>query len=161
MGQLCSPTHSCARSYPLFEVCLSGVWTLLWWWYLQQAQNAALRAWCTSALRREWGAKGSWGGHSFAVLPTLSRLLPTHLRQVTKSVQRASAEGSPSGRSSPFVCLSWQDVETEGSVNIKGSFRRIQTLISSYQLVKPGDKPNSLVLTAIIIRHLLCSLCSL
>lgn len=60
-----------------------------------------------------------------------------------------------------LVCLSWQDVETEGSINIKGSFRWFQALISSYQLVKPGDKPNSLVMTAIIIRHLLCSLCSL
>lgn len=116
VGQLCSVSARCARWYPLFELCLSRVWALLWWWYLRQA---------------------------------------------TASVQRASAERSPSGRISPFVCLSWQDVETEGSINIKGSFRWFQALISSYQLVKPGDKPNSLVMTAIIIRHLLCSLCSL
>lgn len=36
-----------------------------------------------------------------------------------------------------------------------------QPLISSSQLVKTGDKPNSPVLTAMIIRHLLCSLFSL
>lgn len=137
--------------------CRSCFWAVLW------GSCASPVLLCTLAAQMPkqpcpQGCDGVWGLFLSCSPPKWSS---AHLSEASDSIQRASAEGRPLRRRSPFVWLSWQDVWTEGSINIKGAFSRIQTVISSYQLVKPGDKPNSLVLTAIIIWHLLCSLCSL